>query len=91
MDINQNSMNYVHLTNEAPLGFYELEGIIDLLNIVLTGLLKELPEHDEQYEMYRLLRTLLSKSLSSDEKLNIIETKYDIPIEDSIRKDVSHV
>ena len=30
---------------------------------------------------------LLSKSLSSDEKLRIIETEYDIPIEESIRKE----
>lgn len=32
---------------------------------------------------------MLSKELTSDEKLNIIETEYDIPIEDTIRKDVS--
>ncbi len=86
MNMNQNSMNYVHLTNDGLLGFYEWEGKIDLLNIVLIGLSKELPEHDEKYELYRLLGALLSKNLSSGEKLNIIETEYNIPIEDSIRK-----
>lgn len=89
MNMNQNSMNYVHLTNDELLGSYEWEGKIDLLNIVLIGLSKELPEHNKKYELHRLLGALLSKNLSSDEKLNIIETEYDIPIEDSIRKDVS--
>lgn len=75
--------------NIKRLGSYEWDGKIDLLNIVLIGLSKELPEHDEKYELHRLLGTLLSKKLTSDEKLNIIETEYDIPIEDNLRKDVS--
>ena len=89
MNTSQNSMNYVHLINDSLLGSYEWGGKIDLLNIVLIGLTKELPEHDEKYELHRLLGALLSKKLTSDEKLNIIETEYDIPIEDSLRKDVS--
>ena len=89
MNMSQNSMNYVHLTNDGLLGSYEWGGKIDLLNIVLIGLSQELPDHDEKYELHRLLGALLSKKLTSDEKLNIIETEYDIPIEDSLRKDVS--
>ena len=89
MNMSQNSMNYVHLTNDSLLGSYEWGGKIDLLNIVLLGLSQELPEHDEKYELHRLLGALLSKKLTSDEKLNIIETEYDILIEDSLRKDVS--
>lgn len=89
MNMSQNSMNYVHLTNDGLLGSYEWGGKIDLLNIVLIGLSQELPEHGEKYELHRLLGALLSKKLTSDEKLNIIETEYDIPIEDSLRKDVS--
>ena len=89
MNMSQNSMNYVHLTNDSLLGSYEWGGKIDLLNIVLLGLSQELPEHDEKYELHRLLGALLSKKLTSDEKLNIIETEYGILIEDSLRKDVS--
>ena len=89
MNMSQNSMNYVHLTSDGLLGSYEWGGKIDLLNIVLIGLSKELPEHDEKYELHRLLGALLSKELTSDGKLNIIETEYGIPIEDSMRKDVS--
>lgn len=89
MNMNQNSMNYVRLTNDSLLGSYEWGGKIDLLNIVLIGLSKELPGHDEKYELHRLLGALLSKKLTSVEKLDIIEREYDIPIEDSLRKDVS--
>lgn len=89
MNMSQNSMNYVHLTNDGLLGSYEWGGKIDLLNIVLIGLSQELADHDEKYELHRLLGALLSKKLTSDEKLNIIETEYDIPIEDRLRKDVS--
>ena len=32
---------------------------------------------------------LLSKSLTQNEKLNIIEKEYDIPLEEDLRKDVS--
>ena len=38
---------------------------------------------------HRLLGALLSKSLTQNEKLNIIEKEYDIPIEEEFRKDVS--
>lgn len=89
MNMSQNSMNYVHLTSDRLLGSYKWDGKLDLLNIVLIGLSKELPKHDEKYELHRLLGALLSQKLTSDEKLNIIETEYDIPIEDSIRKDVN--
>ncbi len=89
MNMNQNCMNYVHLTNDRLLGSYEWEGKMDLLGIVLIGLSKELPEYDEKYELHRLIGALLSKSLSSDEKLRIMEAEYDILIDESMRKDVS--
>ena len=71
------------------IGSYEWKGNLDLLNIIMLGLSKNLPEHDETYERHRLLGALLSKELTIDEKLNIIESEYDIPIEESLRKNVS--
>lgn len=62
---------------------------LDLLNIIMLGLAKNLPEHDETYELHRLLGALLSKELTIDEKLNIIGSEYDIPIEENFGKDVS--
>ena len=89
MNMDENSMNHIHLTNDNVLGNCEWKGKLDLLNIVMIGLTKELPPHDDTYELHRLLGALLSKELTVDEKLNIIDVEYDIPIEDNIRKDVS--
>ena len=82
-------MSYVHLTKEDLIGSYEWKGNLDLLNIIMIGLAKKLPEHDETYELHRLLGALLSQDLTVDEKLNIIGNEYDIPIEENFRKDVS--
>lgn len=59
------------------------------MNIIMIGLAKELPEHDETYELHRLLGALLSRELTIDEKLDIIGNEYDIPLEENFRKDIS--
>lgn len=89
MNMDENSMAYVHLTKEDVLGSCPWKGRLDLLNIVMIGIANELPEHDKKYELHRLLCTLLSAELSADEKLKIIETEYRIPIDDKFRKGVN--
>lgn len=89
MNMNENSMSHVHLTKENLIGSYKWKGNLGLLNIIMLGLANELPEHDETYELHRLLGALLSQELTVDEKLNIIGNEYDIPIEENFRKDVS--
>ncbi len=82
-------MDYVHLTDDKLLGSYPWKGGLDLLNIVLIGIANELPEHDEKYELHRLVSTLLSMELTAKEKLGIIKTEYNIPVDDKIREDVA--
>ena len=82
-------MSHIHLTKEDLIGSYEWKGNLDLLNIIMIGLAKELPEHDETYELHRLLGALLSRELTIDEKLDIIGNEYDIPLEENFRKDMS--
>ncbi|MCI8359701.1 MAG: hypothetical protein HFI51_16415, partial [Lachnospiraceae bacterium] len=89
MNMEENTMSHIHLTNDNVIGSYEWKRKLDLLNIVMIGLAEELPGHDERYELHRLLGALLSKELTIDVKLNIIGEEYDIPIEESFRKDVS--
>lgn len=55
----------------------------------MLGLAKELPGHDEMYELHRLLGALLSKELTIDQKLTIIGDEYDIPVEENFRRDVN--
>ena len=89
MNMNENSMDYVHLTNDRMLGSYQWKGGLDLLNIILIGIADKLPEHDDKYELHRLLSTLLSMKLSVAEKLEIIEMEYNILIDDKMREDVN--
>lgn len=89
MNVDEDCMDYVHLTNDKLVGNYQWKGRLDLLNIVMIGLSNELPGYDEQYELHRLLGALLSMDLTVEEKLNIIEAEYNIPVEDNMRKDVS--
>ena len=89
MNMEENTMSHIHLTKGDLIGSYEWKGNLDLLNIIMIGLAKELPEHDETYELHRLLGALLSRELTVDEKLDIIGKEYDIPLEENFRKDMS--
>ena len=89
MNMEENTMSHIHLTKEDMIGSYEWKGNLDLLNIIMIGLAKELPEHDETYELHRLLGALLSRELTVDEKLDIIGNEHDIPLEENFRKDMS--
>ena len=62
-------MSHVHITKKDLIGSYEWKGNLDLLNIIMLGLAKNLPEHDETYELHRLLGALLSQELTIDENL----------------------
>ena len=64
------------------------KGNLDLLNMVLIGITNEIPKHDEKYEMHRLIGALLSSELKEQEKLDIIEHEYNIPISQEFREDV---
>ena len=89
MNMSQNCMNYIHLTQESVVGTYQWKGDIDLANIVLIGLAEDLPEKEEKYELHRLLGALLSAKLDVNTKLDIIGNEFDIPLESDIRKDVN--
>lgn len=89
MNMEQNSMNHIHFVNDAVIGNHEWKGKIDLINIIMIGIAKELPEQDERYELHRLLGALLAQKLTVDEKMSIMETEYDIELEENLRRDVS--
>ena len=86
---NQNSMNHYHLADDKLIGDCEWKGKQDMLNIVLIGLAEKIPEHDEEYELHRLLGALLTEQLTVEEKLDILQEEYGIPIEETIREDVN--
>lgn len=88
MNMDDNSLSHIHLTKDELLKPCNWKGNLDLLNIVLIGITNEIPEHDEKYEMHRLIGALLSSELKEQEKLDIIEHEYSIPISQEFREDV---
>ena len=88
MNMDDNSLSHIHLTKDEMLKPCNWKGNLDLLNIVLIGITNEIPKHDEKYEMHRLIGALLSSELKEQEKLDIIEHEYNIPISQEFREDV---
>ena len=88
MNMDDNSLSHIYLTKDELLKPCNWKGNLDLLNIVLIGITNEIPEHDEKYEMHRLIGALLSSELKEQEKLDIIEHEYNIPISQEFREDV---
>ena len=88
MNMDDNSLSHIHLTKDEMLKPCNWKGNLDLLNIVLIGITNEIPEHDEKYEMHRLIGALLSSELKEQEKLDIIEHEYNIQISQEFREDV---
>ena len=89
MNMPENSLEHIHLVKDSIVNSHAWKGKLDLINIVMIGLAEELPEHEEKYELHRLLGALLSQDLTVNEKLDIIGNEYAIPMEKDFREDVS--
>ena len=90
MNMEKNSMCHIHLTKEDIIDAQQWKGNLDLLNIIMIGIGKEVPGREEGYELHRLLGAVFSKKLTLEEKLNILQ-EYDVPVEEEFRKDVNEM
>jgi hypothetical protein len=89
MDSEENCMNHIHLTDDKVLGNHTWKGRLDILNIVLVGLGKKIPQKDEKdYGMHRLLGTVFSDDLSANDKIKVMEEEYGIPMEEQLKEDL---
>ena len=91
MNMEENSLCHIHLTKEDIIGNKQWGGNLDLLHIIMIGIGKTLPEHNEIYELHRLLGTLFSKELGRKDKLWILKEEYDITEDDNLGEDVSEM
>ena len=90
MNMQENSMCHIHLVQDDLIDAKQWKGDLDIPNILMIGLSKEIPEQDEKYELHRLLGTLLSEKLSAEEKLQRVSMEYDIPVKgNNVEKEVS--
>ena len=90
MNMQEISLGHIHLVQDDLIDAKQWKGDLDIPNIIMIGLGKEIPEQDEKYELHRLLGTLLSEKLSAEEKLQRVSTEYDIPVKgNNVEKEVS--
>ena len=89
MDMEYNCMSHIHLTKDEILRPHAWKGNLDLLNIVMIGVTNDIPDQDDNYELHRLIGTLVSNRLGEQEKLDIIEREYNIPINNEFREEVT--
>lgn len=59
---------------------------MDLLNIIFLGIPQKIPEYDETYDLHRLLGTLFSGSMRSEERIERLKDEYFFPLEDSFEE-----
>ena len=78
MNMPENSMCHIHLTQDDLVGEHKWDGDLDLINLVMIGVSNDLAEPDETHELLRFLGTLFSKGLTSEERISIMEEEYDI-------------
>ena len=88
MNMDENSLNHIHLTDDSIIGHQKWKGNLNLLNIVMIGLTKELPPKEVKYKLHRFLGSLLSSKLSVVDKLQILGGEFGIPTKGDIGKEV---
>ena len=88
MNQKENTSAWYHLTKEELEGRKEWKGRTDLINIIMIGLSKTLPEQGEGKTLHRLLGTLFSRQLEAEEKIQIMEKEYKITVEEKMREEV---
>lgn len=69
--------------------FPDEKGRYDLMAVVMICLSKELAEAKDVTKLHRLLGTLLSSEMTKQEKKNIIETEYGIPMTEGMERRVN--
>lgn len=79
MNMPENSMCHIHLTQDDLVGEHQWDGDLDLINLVMIGISNDLAERDDSHELLRFLGALFSKGLTTDERISIMEEEYDIP------------
>lgn len=87
----ENCLNHLHLTNASLLGSHAWKGDLDLINIFLVGLNKDLSEKALQAtdsDLHYMLGTIFSNDLSSKDKVRLLSEREDMPAGTQIRKEL---
>ena len=90
-NLEENCMNYLHLTNTSLFGTHEWLGDLELMNIFLVGLDKNLSEEaikTTDSNLHYMLGTIFSNDLSPKDKVRLLSEREDMPAGTHIRKEL---
>ena len=90
-NLDENCMNYLHLTNTPLLGSHEWLGDLGLMNIFMEGLDKNLSEETlktTDSNLHYMLGTIFSNDLSPKDKVRLLGERDDMPAGTHIRKEL---
>lgn len=90
-NLEENCMNYLHLTNTSLFGTHEWLGDLELMNIFLVGLDKNLGEEaikTTDSNLHYMLGTIFSNDLSPKDKVRLLSEREDMPAGTHIRKEL---
>lgn len=90
-NVEENCLNHLHLTNASLLGSHAWKGDLDLINIFLVGLNKDLSEkalRATDSDLHYMLGTIFSNDLSSKDKVRLLSEREDMPAGTQIRKEL---
>ena len=90
-NLEENCMNYLHLTNTSLFGTHECLGDLELMNIFLVGLDKNLSEEalkTTDSNLHYMLGTIFSNDLSPRDKVRLLSEREDMPAGTHIRKEL---
>lgn len=86
----ENTITEYSISPRNLVGHFPLDkGRYDLMSVVMICLSKELAQSDDTTKLHRLLGTLLSSEMTRQEKKDIIETEYGIPMTEGMERRVN--
>ena len=91
MNCKDNCFSHIHLKEDELYGDINWEGLYDAINLFMIGLGQDVPKREEDKKLHRLLGTLFSETMTSEEKLQILEMEYGIPMDYEMREEVSEM
>ena len=89
MNTSENSLCHIHLTKDDIIGRCEWRGNLDILNIIMIGLTRDVPEKSENYELHRFVSTVFSETLTTIDKYDILEREYGVKLNDKEKDEVN--
>lgn len=88
MNMNENSMSHIHLTEKRLTGDYTFKGNLDLINIIMLGVSNDPDKLLREHKLHRLLGILFTDKMTKEEKIKILEREHQISMNENLEKEL---